>query len=110
MLRAAEKQGSLDRHLAYASVFGIAEQWTKRLALLGAAGAVGGMGGSVMYPWWIGSGGRAFNGDDFGRSLSDFTRSAAAVLPSSPSSSGTGGGGGGGSVGSGGGGGGGGSW
>ena len=110
MLRAAEKEGSLERHLAYASVFGIAEQWTKRLALLGAAGAVGSMGGSVMYPWWIGSGGRGFNGDDFGRSLSDFTRSAAAVLPSSPSSSGTGGGGGGGSVGSGGGGGGGGSW
>lgn len=110
MLRAAEKEGSLERHLAYASVFGIAEQWTKRLALLGAAGAVGGIGSSVMYPWWIGSGGRGFNSDDFGRSLSDFTRSAAAVLPSSPSSSGTGGGGGGGSVGSGGGGGGGGSW
>lgn len=110
MLRAAEKEGSLERHLAYASVFGIAEQWTKRLALLGAAGAVGGIGGAAMYPWWIGSGGRGFNGDDFGRSLSDFTRSAAAVLPSSPSSSGTGGGGGGGSVGSGGGGGGGGSW
>ncbi len=110
MLRAAEKEGSLERHLAYASVFGIAEQWTKRLALLGAAGAVGGIGGSAMYPWWIGAGGRGFNSDDFGRSLSDFTRSAAAVLPSAPSSSGTGGGGGGGSVGSGGGGGGGGSW
>lgn len=41
MLRAAEKEGSLEHHLANAWVFGIAEQWTKRLALLGAAGAVG---------------------------------------------------------------------
>lgn len=104
MLRAAEKEGSLERHLAYASVFGIAEQWTKRLALLGVGAAAV---GASNYPWWIPAGGRGFDPDHFGRSLSDFTKSAAAVLPSSPSSSGSGGGG---SVGGGGGGGGGGSW
>jgi uncharacterized protein (TIGR04222 family) len=96
-------------YLPYAIVFGLTEQWTRPLALVGAP---------PQTPWYRGR--QPFSPDRFGSHLHRFSRSTAAILAASPpavsglsgfewGSSGSGGGGGGFS-GGGGGGGGGGSW
>jgi uncharacterized membrane protein YgcG len=96
-------------YLPYAIVFGLTEQWTRPLALVGAP---------PQTPWYRGR--QPFSPDRFGSHLHRFSRSTATILAASPpavsglsgfewGSSGSGGGGGGFS-GGGGGGGGGGSW
>jgi uncharacterized membrane protein YgcG len=97
-------------YLPYAIVFGLTEQWTRPLALVGAP---------PQTPWYRGR--QPFSPDRFGSHLHRFSRSTAAILAASPpavsglsgfewGSSGSSGGGGGGFSGGGGGGGGGGSW
>jgi uncharacterized membrane protein YgcG len=97
-------------YLPYAMVFGLTEQWTRTLALVGAP---------PQTPWYRGR--QPYAPDRFGSHLHRFSRSTAAVLAASPPAvsglsgfewggSGSSGGGGGGFSGGGGGGGGGGSW
>jgi uncharacterized membrane protein YgcG len=94
-------------YLPYAIVFGLTEQWTRPLALVGAP---------PQTPWYRGR--QPFSPDRFGSHLHRFSRSTATILAASPPAVsglsgfewGSSGGGGGGFSGGGGGGGGGGSW
>ena len=60
-------------YLPYAIVFGLTEQWTRTLALVGAP---------PQTPWYRGR--QPFSPDRFGSHLHRFSRSSAAVLAASP--------------------------
>lgn len=106
-LRFTERQYDYVAGLPYAMVFGITHRWAQVLEVLQQQGV------DLTPTWYVPMyAGGAFSYHDFGRSMSDFTSTAAAALSApKPSSSGGGfGGGGGGFSGGGGGGGGGGGW